>query len=249
MTAPAPVLSVLCSPWATVADLEATPRLPERTDEQWERLLWRSSEILYALSGRQWTGGGCESTVRFGRVRLDCLWWIPADVAWPVPGLLDWPTPTGPWHVQLPAAPVTGVTLVQIDGAALTAGADYSVHLSSGLLERHGRPWPTDGSLHVTYTYGLPPPRGGVDAAARLAVELALYELGDEACRLPSNAVSVTREGITISMARPGAERGSSGLTGLVDVDMWLHAVNPQKLTRRSSVWTPDVPNGRRMRP
>lgn len=255
---PAPVSDVLCAPWADYDDVPAVllDALPDTVEqEDVEEALMRASEILWALSGRTWYGGGCtESAV----IRS-----IP-----PMPGTGTWPYESSwgncrcwsygsavdglparlrpfmgrhvgsPIAVRLPRSPVVAVTEVLVGGEAFAAW-----HLlPSGWLERtDGKPWAVcDGDTEITYEFGRPPPAGGRDAAIELALELVRYRFGLEGCRLPRRATQVVRQGVSITI--DPLQFLSEGGTGLLVVDLWLRAVNPDRGTQPARVWSPDLP-------
>lgn len=252
-----PTSEVLCSPWAVVADIDPDVRTTlDLTDPELQALLLTASETLWALSGRVWYGGGCTETVTLRS------WPPPAGTdSWPYHSSWgrcgcwafgSWvdgrfcPSPgwsgrhaVAPIAVKLPRSPVTAITSVEINGDPFTA---YRL-VRAGWLERtDGQPWQAcDDATEITYTFGEPPPSGGQRAAIELGVELAKDQLGMDDCRLPVRTVSVTRQGISMSMVDPFdfLEKGKTGLPG---VDLWLSAVNPQASPQASTVWSPDLP-------
>ncbi|MEU1152635.1 mobile element protein [Streptomyces sp. NPDC005918] len=54
--------------------------------------------------------------------------------------------------LHLRAAPIITVTLVEVDGVAVT---DYKVLRRSGVLKRTAGCWPADAAIDVTYDHGL----------------------------------------------------------------------------------------------
>lgn len=54
--------------------------------------------------------------------------------------------------LHLRAAPIITVTLVEVDGVAVT---DYKVLRRSGVLKRTAGCWPADAEIDVTYDHGL----------------------------------------------------------------------------------------------
>jgi hypothetical protein len=253
---------VVCSPWATVADLPAdvVPLLPA---EEWDRWLLFASEILYAATARQWRNSGCSATVTLrGAAPWDgegsypyhrswgqcgCLTgWEPAPGGW---GL--WPVWDIGWRgvhhqplaVQLPHRDVTQVTAVLVDGQAFAAWR----LTGAGWLERtDGHPWRVCGeATQVTYAFGRPPPVGGELACRQLAVELGKAAAG-EPCSLPKRVQSITRQGVTVAMLDPMTFI-DKGLTGLPTVDMWIRSINPKGRQQDAEVWSPDIPTGRRL--
>jgi hypothetical protein len=258
--APSPTTEVLCSPWATFDDLpdELITRLTgEGIDPDPDALnahLAYASEILWALSGRTWYGGGCEedATLRsfppapgtgswpYHDSWGSCACWLGGNwldgrfyPGFPYPGMHQ-----APFAVRLPRSPVTGIVSVTVAEQPFT---DYNL-LRSGWLERtDGKPWVTCGDLTmVTYLFGEPPPRGGVLAAIELGIELARDAAGSTACRLPPHVVSVTRQGVTMELEANGDTPPFR--TGLYSVDLWLDTVNPYSRPQSASIWSPDVP-------
>jgi hypothetical protein len=242
---------LICGPWADLTDLP-TPR-PDIPDAQFEALLWMASELLWALSGRQFSGG-CESTVTLRENPAGGWCW--ADIAWPLwdtTGYGWWPLRSwrgglGRRVVALPDPPVTAVSAVEIGGVPL--GADeYTVEYPGGLVTRiGGAAWPTDGSLAITYAHGINPPIGGRQSAVTLAVELAKAMTSDPGCKLPQRLQTITREGVTVGFQDSFASLDKAR-TGIWSIDAWLLSVNPAGISRRARVWTPELARARRTLP
>lgn len=250
----APVSDVLCGPWATPSDIPDTVKASMGlSDQQLLGPLLRASEILWMLAGRQWYGEGCSEVATLKSIPSNGTW--PYHKTWGDCGCWAWggdlltrlafrrhiPMPDA---IRLPRSPISEILSVTVDGVALAAN-EYEL-ARNGWLRRVGDVWDTCAGLTVvTYSFGEPPPAGGRDAAATLAVELAKDQYGLEGCRLPKRTTSVARQGVTITMADP-AEFLKQGKTGIMSVDLWLSAVNPQARPRRGGVWSPDVPTTRR---
>lgn len=251
MPTPAPVSAVLCSAWATPADVPQAVKdeLALPSDSQWTGPLLRASELLWMLSGRKWYGGGClERAV----LRSDSAEW-PWHESWgrcgcwtsgtlyPPATLAGSGHVTQPLAVRLPRDRVTSVVSVTVDGTPVDPSA-YRVS-SGGWLERlDGGRWSVcAGTTEVLYRHGSPPPRGGVDAVVTLAIELAKDLNGIKGCKLPRRVTAVTRQGVSLDLADPGQflERGH---VGLMSVDLWLSAVNPGGRPSEGLVWSPDLP-------
>lgn len=241
-------LKLICGPWADLTDLP-TPR-PDVPDPQFEALLWMASEMLWSMSGRQFSGG-CESTVTLRESPRGGYCW--ADIAWPlIDGYYGWWPVRGPWRggsgrrvVALPDPPVTAVSSVTVDGTPV----EYWVTLPAGLVRRaDGAAWPADGTLNITYSHGVPPPIGGRQSAVTLAVELAKAITSDPSCKLPQRLQTVSREGVTVGF-QDSFESLDKGRTGIWSIDAWLASVNPAGLTRRARVWTPELARPERINP
>lgn len=241
--------TLVSAPWATAADLTPDAVSPE-PPATWTSVLLAASETLYLLSGQQWRGQG-QSRVQVLPVdhgNAVAPGWVPLPVG-PDRG---WGSPT--WRgrqlmvVKLPSSPVVSVDAVTVGGVAV----DPSLYCCdrAGLLERtDGASWPVDGTLRVTFTHGIDPPQAGKDAAVALAVELAKVSGGtggDATGRLRNIVTTLTREGVTVA-AGTLKDSLDNGLTSLPEVDLFIKAVNPNRMTRRASAWTPDMGRARRV--
>jgi uncharacterized protein DUF4082 len=249
---------VLCSPWALPNDVPE-PERSKQSDAEWMRDLTEASEILYYLSGRRWIGLGCTETATLRSVDGNGTW--PYHPSWGScpcwsygtwEGLWLYPPGVnvrlghyqGPVAIQLPMSPIGTVTEVLEDGVLLSA-ATYRVSRSGWVTRIDGRSWNTCmDTTTITYTFGEPPPEGGVRSAVDLAVERLAWRLGEE-CAWPRTVTSVTRQGLSMEIANP-LDFISDGRTGLPGVDMWLAAVNPTARAQRGRVWSPDIPAAHR---
>lgn len=264
MTAPDPVdvppasrSQVLCTAWASPADVPETRR-SLLSNEEWEQFLMQASEILWMLSGRRFYGAGCEEVVTlrshppgagqgswpYHKSWGNCGCW--ASAGWYngviVPNY-DWAgSHYGAMAVRLPRDPVT-ITEVTHNGQPFTA---WRV-TRSGYLERtDGASWDVCGdSTDVVYTFGEPPGEAGVQAAVELAVQMALYRVGSGECELPQRLSSVTRQGISVTVLDP-QDFLKDGHVGLYFVDLFLTSVNPTARGQRARVWSPDIPTAQR---
>jgi hypothetical protein len=233
-----PASEWLCAPWATEDDLpEDRPDLPAGVT--WAHLLLVASEMMWALSGRQWSGdGGCEATAQLLRDRDRCVGWLPAG--WPPVGAesfaLAHPVQVVQRAMKLPHDEVTEVLAVTV------GGQDFG-----GFQQRGGWLHRTDGGgwsgvdVEITYTWGKAPPEGGKRAVVAFALELGKSAAGDSSCRLPKRVVNITRQGVSMALIDP-ARYLDKGKLGMPDIDQWLASVNPNAMAERGSVWSPDVP-------
>lgn len=251
MPTPAPVSAVLCAAWATPADVPASVKadLGLTLDSQWTGPLIRASELLWMLSGRRWYGGGCQELAVLRSDSASWPWheswgrcgcWASATLYPPasLPGSGHIPQPLA---VRLPRDRVTSVVSVTVDGVLLDPSA-YRVSAAGWLERTDGGRWAVCSAVtEVVYRHGSPPPRGGVDAAVTLAIELAKDFYGLKNCKLPRRVTAITRQGVSLDLADPGQflERG---LVGLMSVDLWLSAVNPGGRPTEGLVWSPDLP-------
>lgn len=157
-------------------------------------------------------------------------------------------------EVELAGYPVQEILEVKIDGAAVDPDGyrvddhRFLVRMRDPAAPQRVVGWPTcqildlpdteHGTWSVTYTYGTPPPEPGKQAAAQLACELYRASTGGP-CSLPTGATRQIRQGVTVDRLLLSWLKG--GFTGLVHVDSFLAAYNPQRLRRRPAVFNPDT--------
>lgn len=242
----APVSEVLCSAWASPADIpDAIKDALPLNDSAYLDPLMRASEILWALSGRRWYGGGCTERVTLAPALGD-----EHHESWGVCGCWDL-APGAPYahmdqprSIRLPRVPAAIVSVVE-DGVPLASTA-YRL-ARSGWLERiDGGLWDVcSGTTVITYSFGEPPPRGGRAAAVTLGLELAKDANGISGCKLPKRTTSVTRQGVSIEMFDPQDFLDKGGV-GIISVDLWLKSVNPGARTQPATVWSPELEVARR---
>jgi len=261
MTGPVPATRsrVLCSAWATLADVpeEYQDRV---TADVWDRLLMQASEIIWALSGRRWYGAGCEETATLrskppeaGRDTwpYDPSWgscgcstfgsWLETGWYPPVYGRYPGIEHPEPIAIRLPRNPIATIVEVTVGGVTLDPTA-YRLNRAGWLERVDGNHWIVCGdTTQVTYTFGEPPPEGGVQAVVTLAVQLMLDATGDAKCRLPARVTNLTRQGVSIAVMDP-MDFLTNGRTGFYLIDLWLSAVNPHNRPARGYVWSPDIP-------
>lgn len=150
-------------------------------------------------------------------------------------------------EIALPG-PVAAVVSVTIDGTVIDP-AEYKVRDRRWLCRLVGG-WPQHqdmtaaddvvGAFTVTYRRGIVPPDEGQIAAGWLATEV-LRAMKDGVCALPTGVTSIARQGTTIEVD-PVAYM-DEGLTGVAQVDQWIRAVNPGRVTAPPSVVSPDLPD------
>lgn len=144
-------------------------------------------------------------------------------------------------RIELQSQPVRAIDSVTVHDVLLDA-ADYA--LEGNDLLRLGACWECcedcePACVVVGYQWGIAPDSLAIAAVEELACELVAGFTG-QTCKLPSRAVSVSRQGVTIDMddAATFAERG---LTGLPITDAWIRSVNPTRLVTRSRAYSPDA--------
>lgn len=254
---------MICEPWATTAELDDCCETTASTAQK-TRMLQSASEVLYALSGRQF-GGLCQETIRpcAGGPSLPGFAWSRWSYPW-VPVLTG-----GIWlnigpacgchiaydcackgipQVNLGRGDVTQIFKVNIDGTDLS-GSSYRLDEGRFLVRTDGENWPCcqdlskdideTGTWYIELEYGRQPPQMGKEAAQKLACELVKACVGED-CALPARVTSVARQGVSFSILDP-QDFLSEGRTGLYEVDLFLKAVNPNGLQRRATAWAPGI--------
>jgi hypothetical protein len=254
---------MICESWISGNDL-ADCDCPDASETVINDAILAASEILYALSGRQFSGI-CGETVR------------PCAEGSPLPGFA-WSRWTYPWlpqrngttwinigpacgchiafdcacggipQVNLGRSDVTEIIGVNIDGVALSASA-YRLDHGQWLVRTDGANWPCcqdlskeigeTGTWYIELNHGLAAPQSGKAAAKRLASEL-IKSCEGVACDLPQRVQTITRQGVSMTLLDP-QDFLAEGRTGLYEVDLFIAAVNPHGLSRRATVWSPEV--------
>ena len=190
-----------------------------------------AGNILWALTGRWY--GVC-STVEQYRLDVDTGCVIPVG-----PGPLDVAGhPTSANMIPLAQRPVRSVESVKVGGAVVS---DW--FRQGSMLVRRGGYWPAVGAtdppnIEVSYTFGGGFPGGSSIAVGELANELVQAYRGKE-CRIPSNATTITRNGVTVTRL-DAVSIAATGLVGLPVTDMLIRSLNPAKLTQPSRVYSVD---------
>lgn len=259
-----------CADWAVEGDLCSPCDDYELDAAIVADALQSASEILFHLSGRQFSGE-CEETVRpcsrwtkevrYGQVRP------PASFVGQVEELgvprIVCRCQSGPAcgcsrldEITLGGRPIRDISEVRVDGAVLDDSLyrvdDYSRLVRLDDPDGTNPGWPCcqdlaadpatdDDTFQVTFTYGQDPPQSGVTAAAVLACEFIL------ACSPETlNQCRLPRK--VVQVVRQGVTISKvdptdilqSGRTGLLEVDLFLQSVNPNNLQRRARVISPD---------
>lgn len=143
--------------------------------------------------------------------------------------------------------PVNEVVQVLVDGVVVPP-ASYRVDEDTRLVRVDGLAWPvwqdvaTDnaavGAFTVTYTVGLPIPTILEQMAGILALEVARALSGSSACRLPSRATELIRQGVTVSLTDPTWIL-EHGFTGITEVDLAIRMYNPTGQAAPSQAYIP----------
>lgn len=252
------------------ADSDDFPITEPEIDYMLASALATATDVLYGLSGRRFPGE-CTVTIRplarpsdadlhglvFRGYGLIGTGLLGANATSSPPALSMFGVSQAP-EIAFEDYPVRQILEVKIDGDIIPAD-EYELRdqqtlirtlptASSQPTDRYG--WPTSqrmdlpdtepNTFSITYTYGADCGEGGRRACELLAAAWVCDELGDET-RLPDRATSVERQGVTIQMAS-SEDLLQRGRTGIVQVDAWLQAVNPNNLTEDALVLTPDRP-------
>lgn len=256
-----------CGGWVSVAAVRACcsslPASGVFDDASVQSACDIATDLLYTLSGAQW-GGSCSLTVRPCNP-ASCYSsggsWVSAsgtftptdESSWPARGCTCASLP----QIDLGYWPITTITQIKVDGAVVdptTYRLDeqrYLIRLADATGVNPG--WPCHQRLDtpdtkadtwsVSFEYGLMPPAAGVNAAKKLACEIAKACAGIS-CDLPGRVTSAVRQGVSFTLMDPSML--DNGLTGLYEVDLFLMAYNPKKLRGLTVVYSPDIGPGSR---
>lgn len=135
-------------------------------------------------------------------------------------------------------APVQSITAVFIDGEEVDPDT-YWVDGGAWLIRAEGS-WPVcSRNFFVEYISGHAVPLDGQYAAGVLAEEFLRSTRNPSKCRLPRGVTELTRQGVSISVE---AGLFPDGMTGLPEVDAFIHQWNPHGMKVRPRVYSPDMP-------
>lgn len=201
-----------CSGWATANSLPTGCDQAELTPAViGDAVTWANS-VMFTLTDGRWPGT-CSDVIR---PNVECCI--------PEPRCRDY------YRLTLPPTVVREVSSVVIDGVEL-ASTDYELVDGNVLVRRDGGTWPCSwccaspgpDDFRVAYTWGADPPAPFVAAAGQLAYQYALAwtPSRSDQCRLPPQASTVTRQGVTITRPDPSSVF-AEGRTGLPDIDLLL---------------------------
>lgn len=185
------------------------------------------------------------------RIRGHYVWDAPVDDLYPVgsfyPGLVypsaqdltDSTTVHKVEAVDLPG-PVGAIVEVRIDGVIVDP-AKYRVENGRYLILINGGSWPSESGDNFTVTYqnSHPVDEMGAYAAGVLAEEWLKLITTKKNLRLPASATTISRQGLTMEVARG---MFPEGVTGIPEVDAYLMLWNPFGLKVAPKVYSPDLP-------
>ena len=197
-----------------------------------------AQDILWSLSGRRY--GICETEEAY---RPPCDQCLPPYGGTFGPGveLALGREKRDCCKIVLTSQPVRQILRVEVNGEILDPD-EYALDMN--VLRRVGQCWPCgDGCeeppVVVTYEWGMDVPALGELAMGEVACEI-LKALQGKDCRLPNNAVSVTRQGVSVQLG-DSARLFEQMRLGLPITDMFLMQTNPARLHSRSTVHTVDT--------
>lgn len=258
-----------CDSWPVTWMCDVSCESPQVTAQA----LSAATEVVWALSGRQF--GLCEVTLRPCRQDCATYPWPSSGSSgswseWPGQGWLSVALVGGQWfnvvcgrctqgcsctsisEVLLPA-PVRRVVEVRVDGDVMPTGS-YRLDDARRLVRTDGSEWPRcndlnlddteDGTWSVTAEYGRDVPELGMMAVGELACQFVRARNGED-CLLPANVTQLVRQGVTIQMPN-AVELLREHVTNLYLVNLFIQTYNPNRLVRRSGVYSVDATLGRR---
>jgi hypothetical protein len=147
-------------------------------------------------------------------------------------------------RILLTHRPVAAIESV-VDGGVTLTPDDWM--LEGSWLRRRNGCWTAafpcdDPEVLVAYRAGAPFPPGTGLAVGEVACEY-LSAFDDKPCRLPSRATSITRQGVTVTLAS-ASEFLDRRRIGLPITDAWLEATVGAGPRVASRVYSPDLARG-----
>lgn len=144
------------------------------------------------------------------------------------------------------------VTQVKVNGVVLDSTAYTLYDRGRRLVRTDGGtfPWCQDlskpdteeGTWSMDITLGLPVPMSGLRACGELAAEFYAQATAGT-CKLPTRVQSLSRQGVNMQFIDP-QEFLKEGRIGLYLCDLFLVAVNPDRMRSQSGVYSPDLHRG-----
>lgn len=255
--------SVPCSPYITHDELAACCEGVEPESgggDPADTLLSRTlaSEFLYYRTAMQYPGE-CTETIRPCYTCSPCTSeegppWQPIIDNGRIYNIRCTGDPCGctdASFIEFADSPITSVDEVKIDGVVMPA-ADYRLY-NDTLYRADGGIWPYCNELFldddqpntwsVTYTFGHAPPEILKQAAIAMACHWQdMCGDGDScnACRIPRNAVSMSRGNTSYQLLTPASMQAMTGnimLVGIIEVDYAIQTLNPGGYRRMARVY------------
>lgn len=270
MTAPDPVQWVTTQ---TVMDYLGNDAPTDQAGQaQLASQIQAATEVLYALSGRQFPGQQeltVRPTARPEQIH-DEMWvrnlsyyygwgyggWSQNWLWGSCPGC-NYRGCAGSTTIGLGHSPIISIESIQINGEILDPSS-YRVDDQKWLVRQDYLTWPTCQKMYaplgdpatfgVDFTFGENPPIAGQNACTILSAELYKASVPSLAgsCQLPKRISSITRQGVSIAVLDPMTYL-EKGYLGISSIDMFIEAYNPYRQVRKPMVFSPDMVNvGRR---
>lgn len=266
-----PLAGGTCALWCVPDDVEADKRLTQVTLPDgitYQMICQSSSERLWKATGRRWMGAQT-ATVRPHRLndscRCDLSGFLPrtwggelSDTWWsrlyPEGGGCG----CGATQIDLAGGNVITVDEVRVDNVVLAPNT-YALFDNRRLVrlkdpttgseltwpccQRLEVPTTEPGTFQIRYSFGQLPPMDGQLAAYAYSVERAKrYDTARGNGRMPAQAKSVRSQDVDITI--DDGQGIAEGRTGIPEVDEFVEAWNPKRLTRRARVYDPDTISG-----
>jgi len=209
-----------CDAWEYT--LSPTCDLSGYTPEQIAAAEAAAQALLWAASGRRFGVCSYQEELR------SCYCMCPTDCC-------------DACRITLSRKPVVEIISVTLPGETMAMDPSLYTFKWGKLVRLDGYHWPTyaqcvqDG-LVIAYKAGVAPPPSAALALGELVCEMLL--VGSPECRIPANAVSVSRQGITIELAQAASILGKA--SGLPLVQGFVALTNPSGMMVPSKVTSPD---------
>lgn len=226
---------------------------------------------MWALTGRRF--GQCEITVQPCRPRRDLPLYLTFPVpgagfygGYGGSGGFGPVLESGTWYNRCwGGCRCAARCEVDLDGPTTTAAVQsvtvrgelvdpsaYQIQNNYLLVRTDGHCWPTcvdyskqdPPEFTVTYLRGEELGPALQLMTGKLAYEYALACEGSEECRLPTRLQSLSRQGVSVQVS-PGNTYLDFGMTQIAEIDQLIIALNPNRLTERPMVLSPDRPRPR----
>jgi hypothetical protein len=258
---PAGYLPGPCEQWIDAQDVAECCSLAaaDGSDESvFQKHATLAVEFLHIVSGRRFTGRCGPITVRPpGDTCSNCgiqLLAYPAGASRPhraitASGICGSCGFSALSRVLLSGYPVQEITEVKVDGVVV-AETEYRLDGNKWLVRKNGESWPVcpdlsldddqEGTFSVSYTFGLDPTPLAREAAAALACEFYNACTPGGECKLPSQAVRIVRQGVTIDRLQPLASMLRKGETGILALDAFMEAYGKHR--RKPAFWSSSGP-------
>lgn len=153
--------------------------------------------------------------------------------------------------IELPDSPVTNIVEIKIDGVVLDP-ANYKLY-NDVLYRTDGLSWPycnelflddsESGTWSVQYEFGYEPPALVKQATTALAChwqDMCGSSESCSACRIPRNAVSMSRANTTYQLLTPASMQAMTGelaYVGIPEVDYAIQTLNPHGYRRMARIY------------